>query len=361
MARIRLAQHLARQGHQVAVISNVPGKHTSQGAVFLPLSQAGDRREADVLLMMSSGDKLSLQSARDLPIAARLREVWVQGTIPIAGIDEINPDYIIAPSNFNRNVLHQEWKIPEEKLCVIYNGLTKIPGGRSKWIPKEQRDPYSLMYFSHPSKGLDAALAVLRILRETESRFKLHIFGGNALWGGEDGVISEPGVIYHGTKGQKEVFRSLRRCNLSLHLQAREEPFGMVVTESMSQGCIPVASAVGAFPETIQHGKTGFLIPGDHNAEHVHQQTAELILKSVLVPDYLEYIRRNGQHIPWTWENQARVFSAHWDWALEKKGVIEQDIGRSCPFCGGGWLLTPDGYHCLNCGRYSQDGNNPTP
>ena len=103
-----------------------PGKHTSQGAVFLPLSQAGDRREADVLLMMSSGDKLSLQSARDLPIAARLREVWVQGTIPIAGIDEINSDYIIAPSNFNRNVLHQEWKIPEEKLCVIYNGLTKI-------------------------------------------------------------------------------------------------------------------------------------------------------------------------------------------------------------------------------------------
>ena len=79
------------------------------------------------------------------------------------------------------------------------------------------------MYFSHPSKGLDAALAVLRILRETESRFKLHIFGGNALWGGKDGVISEPGYLPR-TRDRK-VFDLCAGVNLSLHLQAREEPF----------------------------------------------------------------------------------------------------------------------------------------
>jgi len=359
VARIRLAQHLARQGHQVAVISNVPRQHTSQGAVFLPLSQAEARREADVLLMMSSGDKLSLSQAAQLPITSCLKEVWVQGTIPIKGIAELDPDFIIAPSNFNRDVLENEWELPREKLFTIYNGLTQI---RTKNKSKNQpRDPYSLVYFSHPSKGLEAALAVLRILRAGQPRFHLHVFGGNALWGGDDGELSEPGVTYHGTRGQTEVFGYLRRSNFSLHLQAREEPFGMVVTESMSQGCIPIASAVGAFPETIQHGKTGYLVPGDHNTEPVHRKAADLILKAVQAPDYSNYIRQNGQNIPWTWENQARVFSAHWDWALEKKGAIEQDNGRSCPVCGGGWLLAPDGYHCLHCGRYSQDGSNKTP
>ena len=356
VARIRLAQNLAELGHQVTVISNVPRSHTSRGATFLPLSEANTHRKADVLLMMSSGDKLSVRSAKELPITSRLKEVWVQGTIPIAGVDELDPDYVIAPSNFNRNVLHQEWKLPEEKLFVIYNGLTQLSIPKSWRKQRESRDPYALIYFSHPSKGLEASLAVLRILRKKEPRFSLHVFGGNALWGGDDGDLSEPGVIYHGTKGQKELFRYLRMSNLSLHLQAREEPFGMVVTESMSQGCIPIASSVGAFPETVQHGKTGFLMPGDHQSEEIHQKTADLILRSVQVPDYLEYIRRNGQNIPWTWENQARVFVQHWDWALEQKGIVIDNTERSCPACGGGWLLTADGYHCSTCGRYSQDG-----
>ncbi len=356
VARIRLAQNLAKLGHEVTLISNVSQPHVSQGAIFLPLEEADKSREADVLLMMSSGDKLSLHSANSLPIESRLREVWVQGTLPIAGIKELNPDYIVAPSNFNRNVVKQEWQIAEEKLFVIYNGLTQFPSPKKWWKPGETRDPYSLIYFSHPSKGLDAAIAVLRLLRQQDTRFSLHVFGGNALWGGEDGNITEPGLIYHGTKGQKEVFQYLQMTNFSLNLQAREEPFGMVVTESMSQGCIPIASPVGAFPETIHHGNNGFLVSGDHQKEIVHQKTAELIIKTVQVPDYLDYIRHIGQNIPWTWENQARVFAQHWSWELDQEGITMESSDIRCPNCGGSWLLTADGYHCLGCGLYSQEG-----
>jgi len=356
VARIRLAQNLAKLGHEVTLISNVSQPHVSQGATFLPLEEADKRREADVLLMMSSGDKLSLQSANSLPIESRLREVWVQGTLPIAGIEELNPDYIVAPSNFNRNVVKQEWQLSEEKLFVIYNGLTQLPSPKKWWKSEETRDPNSLIYFSHPSKGLDAAIAVLRLLRQQDTSFSLHVFGGNALWGGEDGNITEPGLIYHGTKGQKEVFQYLQKTNFSLHLQAREEPFGMVVTESMSQGCIPIASPVGAFPETIHHGINGFLISGDHQKETVHQKTAELILKTVQVPDYLDYIRHIGQNIPWTWENQSRVFAQHWSWELDQEGITMESSDIRCPSCGGSWLLTADGYHCLDCGLYSQEG-----
>ena len=354
VARIRLAQNLARLGHQVTVIGHVPRKHMSQGATFLPLSHAEHQHEVDVALLMSSGDQLSLESAVDLPITARLREVLVGGTIPIKGVKDLDPDSIIAPSNFNRDALEREWGIPQHKLLTIYNGMTQIK--LTRWQRKKVRDPYSLVYFSHPSKGLDAALAVLRILRAEQPRFRLHVFGGNALWGGDDRPLVEPGVINHGTRGQKEVFSYLANSNFSFHLQARQDPFGMVVTESMSQGCIPIASPVGAFPEIIHHGKNGFLVPGDHTSDSVHQRTAEIILNGIQIPEYLNYIRHAGQQIPWTWENQAKVFSAHWEWELEQKGGVEKDEGLSCSACGGSWLLAPDGYHCLKCGRYSQDG-----
>lgn len=356
VARIRLAQNLAKQGHKVTLISNVPYPHNSEGADFVPLQEAGKKREADVLLLISSGDDLSLEPAFDLPIQARLREVWVQGTLPIKGIHDLDPAYVIAPSNFVRSVARKEWGVPRGRVVVIYNGLTERPRRWKPWKGANKRDPFALMYFSHPSKGLDAALSVFRLLRQKDDRYSLQVFGGNALWGGEDQEIREPGVTYHGTVGQKELLEQLRKCSISLHLQARLEPFGMVVTESMRQGCIPVASPVGAYPETIQQGKNGFLVPGDHQDPQTHRVAAELIHQAVQDPDYMAYLRRHAQNIPWTWENQARVFARHWSWELENEGITLQRPDLCCPVCGGRWLLAADGYHCLDCGRYAQGG-----
>ena len=46
-----------------------------------------------------------------------------------------------------------------------------------------------------------------------------------------------------------------------------EEPFGNVTTEAMMRGTAVIASAVGAQPEIISEGKTGFLVaPNDVEA-----------------------------------------------------------------------------------------------
>ena len=41
------------------------------------------------------------------------------------------------------------------------------------------------------------------------------------------------------------------------------EPFGLVTIEAMGRGTVVVASAVGAQPELIEHGRTGFLVPSE--------------------------------------------------------------------------------------------------
>lgn len=354
MARIRLAQALAKLGHQPTIIANLTGVTIHKGVTYLPLQKIASLKQVDVLILISSGGALSLEPALDLKIDAKLREVWLQGIIPIKGIERLSPDYIIGASNFICETVKSEWELPKPRLFSIYNGA--VQWKPTWWVPKPIRDPYSLIYTSHPSKGLQASIEILNHLRKKDDRFTLHVFGGEALWGGIDQIVTEPGVIYHGTQGQEKVLQALQQANISLHLQARLEPFGMVVTESMLHGNIPIASTVGAYNEIIRDGYDGFLISGDHTSNEVHERVANLILRLTNMPEYAEYIRRHAMNMPWKWDTQAKTWIQHWDWSLKSKGEILPIEASKCGWCNGPWLLAADGYHCTNCGRYSRDG-----
>jgi glycosyltransferase involved in cell wall biosynthesis len=355
-ARIRLAQSLAGLGHDVTMISNVASAHESRGVEFLPLSECVVKQEVDVLIMTTSGDQLSLESARSLPVQARLREAWAHGTIPIRGLDDLQLDYMVLVSNFIREVALQEWGLPEGKTFVIHNGFTIFDEDGEPGDAPLARDPFSLIYTSHPSKGLDAAIAVLRLLRKRDERFQLHVYGGQALWGQEEQKhVMESGVTYHGLVGQEKVVNALRKTSFSLHLQARLEPFALSLVEAMGYGCIPIVSPVGGNREAVRHGYNGFWVAGDHQTKKVHAAAAELIYSLTQSPAFTAYIRENAQNIPWTWGSQARVWTEHWDWVLENQGALLETSALCCPNCGGAWLLTADGYHCTACGIYSPD------
>jgi glycosyltransferase involved in cell wall biosynthesis len=338
----------------VTLLSNVPRTHTSQGATFLPLSKRDLPREVDVLILTTSGDKLSLESALSLPVQARLREVWVHGTIPVQGLEALDPDRVVAVSNFIRGVAVSDWGVPEGKTAVIHNGYTPYPEDEGDLPPV--RDPYALIYTSHPSKGMETAISVTRLLRRKDERFQLHVYGGGGLWGGEDKAPEEePGVVYHGLVGQREVVRALQEAGFSLHLQARLEPFALSLVEAMGYGCIPIVSPLGGNREAVRHGVNGFWVVGDHRSPEVQTAAADLIYTLVQTPTFIDHLRRNARMIPWTWENQARVWTAHFAHLLEGKGAVLEDPHTRCPECGGKWLLTADGYHCTTCGLYALD------
>lgn len=66
----------------------------------------------------------------------------------------------------------------------------------------------------------------------------------------------ELGVIVN-QEGKNELYGSARA---TLFPTGWEEPFGLVVTESMATGSPVIAFARGAMPELIEDGKTGFLV-----------------------------------------------------------------------------------------------------
>ena len=353
-ARLRLAQALADVGNKVTVIANVPETHTYRGVLYKGLSEVR-RIESDILILNTSGGALDLGRVSELEIRASLKQVWVQGTIPIKALDQVDFDYLVAPSNFVREVAQQEWGVPPAGLFVIYNGYQRINLSLALRA-MSRRDPFRMVYSSHPSKGLEAAVGVLRRLRSEDPRFELHVYGGNRLWGGEEQAMApESGVFDHGLIGQQRLASELLKSSFAINLQTRPEPFGIVVAEAMAYGNIVLASPVGAFQEIVHHGYDGFLVPGDHLASETLERAATLILRLARNKPFAEYIRRNAISEPMSWDVLAQVWQGHWQWVLSGREWLEDSGGiGSCLACSGPQLALADGYHCTGCGRYNR-------
>jgi glycosyltransferase involved in cell wall biosynthesis len=350
LARIRFAYSLAHLGHRVTIIANVTHPHRKNNVDFLPLSHTEKKRATDVLILVSSGGELSLLPALNLKIEAKWRNVWSLGTVFIKGIDSLEWDQIISCSNFVHQVIKNEWPLSDPKCFTIYPGASQLNLSPVKFPLR--RNPYRLVYISHPSKGLDAAIAVLEKLRRFDQRYHLFIFGGDSMYGGKDTKhYSGPGITYFGTRRHSEALSALRTSLVSFVLQARQEPFGMVLTESMLQGAIPLASPVGAYVEVVSHGENGILIPGNHQSDEAHTIATDWILRFNQNPDLAAYIRRNAMHIPWDWDTIAKVWTGYWEWVLHRKGTILPNQQR-CVRCQGNLIALADGYHCIECGWY---------
>ncbi len=351
-ARVRLACALSRMGHQVTVVCNCPREGVFSRVRYLPLRQVRSI-ETDILILHTTGGGLDLRSILDLEIRCLLRIVWLGGYQKPHGVDEVSLDYIVAPSNFVRRVVRDQWGIPSNKIFVAYNGIERA-FYRIFWNLQRRRNLFRLVYVGHPEKGLNAAMAVLRLVRAHDQQFELHVFGGYRLWGEEDKAIDpEPGLVYHGLVNQRQLARELTISGFSLNLQATPEGFGIAVSEAMAAGCIVLASPIGALSEIVHHGLDGFLVPGDHTVLDTQQRATRMILTLAHRGAFADYIRRNAIAAPLDWDTVARVWEGLWAWTLDEADYshIHLDELVPCSECGRGQLLLADGYHCTDCGR----------
>lgn len=358
-SRIRMARALRRAGHQVQMIVNCQHKARIDGVEYIPLSEAR-RLEGDVLILNTSGGALDLSPLLELEVEVGLRAVWTSGTMKPSGLEQVGYDFIYAKSNFLRGLALESWGVPQGKVFVAYNGYEEADFARAE-RRKVERNPWRLVYFSHPSKGLETALDILDRLRAVDRRFHLCVYGGRQLWGQEEQVPpSGAGVHYHGLIGQKELARSLMACTYSMNLQARLEPFGMVITESLRAGCVVLASPVGAYAELIRDGEDGLLIIGDHESEGARSRAAQLILELHRRPDTVAYLQRNGKRVIWDTDTMVRVWEGHWRWWFEHAPPADASAG-GCAACAGEQLWLADGYHCLRCGHYERGRSSSDP
>ena len=70
-------------------------------------------------------------------------------------------------------------------------------------------------------------------------------------------------VHFLGYCGKEQLKDELSRADILVH-PAREETFGMAVVEAMAASKPVIATPVGAIPDLLEEGKSGFLIPPDN-------------------------------------------------------------------------------------------------
>ncbi len=138
--------------------------------------------------------------------------------------------------------------------ATIYNGIDL-----SAFPFSESHDNYLL--FSgrlKPEKGLAEAVQVAKMTGE-----KLLIVGSYAAgpyWNKKIVPHLNDKIQYIGFMPREKLFKYYQRAKATLVPIQWEEPFGLVLTESMACGTPVIAFNKGSVPEIVIDGKTGFII-----------------------------------------------------------------------------------------------------
>jgi glycosyltransferase involved in cell wall biosynthesis len=348
-ARVRMARALARQGHSVTQVVHCSRRQVIDGVDYRPLDDAG-RLEADVAIFNTSGGALDLSPALGLGLSARLRIAWVHGIQKPEGLERLGADVVYIVSNFVTRRAVDEWGIPADCTFATYNGYEAAHFSAAE-SARRGRDPFQLVYFSHPSKGLDTAVAVLEQLRAVEPRFHLEVAGGERLWGGEElRHRYPPGVSYRGLMGQNVLMALLLQSTYSLQMQGREEPGGLAIHEAARAGCVILASPVGSYIEQIRDGVNGLVICGDHLTPDARRVAARRILDTHASPEVRTRISEDAKAWALDTDTLARAWTQDWQVRLDEVGLPQV----ACARCGGRAHRLEDGDHCPACGLFTR-------
>ncbi|WP_170128015.1 glycosyltransferase [Euzebya rosea] len=158
---------------------------------------------------------------------------------------------------------------------LIPNGLRLDATGLSD--PRSQLgSPATLLSVTNEFSGRKNTATLLRafdIVRRRYPGTTLRLIGADhgpgekaEEWAAEHGLTS--GVTFLGMQSREDVLREMREADLLVH-PAREEPFGLVIIEAMSQG-LPIVGGEqsGGVPYILDDGAFGILVDVDR-AEHI--------------------------------------------------------------------------------------------
>ncbi len=115
-----------------------------------------------------------------------------------------------------------------------------------------------------PHKGLDTLVRLIRASHDLP--IALHILGATpeldqALEAAGLAPDSAPIATYQGAYDRSTLVETLQRLHGALFLSPWPETYNICLGEAMRLGVVPVATAVGAHNDRVEHGRTGLLVP----------------------------------------------------------------------------------------------------
>jgi glycosyltransferase involved in cell wall biosynthesis len=161
--------------------------------------------------------------------------------------------------NISRSLISEYGCSPQKVKCVFAG--SNVDTEMSANIDASRFNAKNILFVGveWERKGGPVLLEAFRILRRTHPEARLTIVGCSP-------QISEPGVHIVGRVPLTEVPQYYRSASVFC-LPTLNEPFGLVFLEAAAFGLPVVATRLGAIPEIVMDGKSGYLVEPQNVAE----------------------------------------------------------------------------------------------
>lgn len=156
--------------------------------------------------------------------------------------------------------------VPRQRICLIENGANID----RFWNLKKKAEPGFLLGISRlvENKRVHKVMEAMASLKDRYPQLRLEWVGAD--YGGLRTSLEHRAVElglggrvrFHGATSREELYRLLERAQMFVSASSYEG-FGLSTIEAMSAATVPVVTAVGAHPDVIENGLSGFLVDVD--------------------------------------------------------------------------------------------------
>jgi glycosyltransferase involved in cell wall biosynthesis len=204
--------------------------------------------------------------------------------------------FVIVPSEFSKNEIIDEFKVPKEKIIKIPNFVSfENFKNRIDFKEKYNLNKYILAVgrFSK-EKGFEYLLKSFKLVLEKRKDIKLVIIGGKRDYirvikklAKNLGILDN--ILILSNVSDEEVYSAFKHAELVV-IPSIYEPFGIVALEAMYYGKPIVAFKVGGLKEIVKNKVNGVLV-----RERNVGELANAIIKILSNPKTREKISRNNK------------------------------------------------------------------
>ena len=218
---------------------------------------------------------LNTKSIKGFVIASYLSLKWLPSSIDKTTLNK--SDKIIAVSNELKEDIKKQYKVPEEKLVVIPNGIDidkfkpmPVEDLREKWDLTDEKVILSVGAINK-QKGFHLLLKILPDILKENKNVKLVIVGTGPYLQ-ELKVMAKKldilnNVVFAGRVSEEDLPKYYNLADVCVFPTLRMEGLPLVVPEAMACEKPVIASRIGGVPTVIENNKDGILIEPDNLKE----------------------------------------------------------------------------------------------
>ena len=231
----------------------------SPDVIFVPIERSFRFKNVAVVNMIQNMEPFVANSDGNV-IGERFRQ-WVQYMDGRRTIKKA--DGVIAISKFVSGFLANQWKIPADKIGLVYHGIdvVKNEGGKRPHIVSE--DWKGRFFFTagsiRPARGLEDLLQTMKCLLSLQEKKVVRlVIAGEAErrmaayqkrlkeWAQKNNLSDR--ICWAGSLNENEMAWCYQNCGAFV-MTSRVESFGMIGGEAMSHGCICISADNPCLPE----------------------------------------------------------------------------------------------------------------